>query len=420
MHYGIVTYGSRGDVQPYIALSIGLIAKGHEVTLFANENFAGFVEAYRIHFYPLPGNIEAMVHSPEVLRLLQSGNILAFFRELQKMSRIIQPQVNKVMLLGCAKPDVLVASPLSLIWIYSIAEKLNKKWAIVQLSLPTVPTREFPFAGFAFYNGPWYNLFTHRLIRYIYWRLNKKDINEHRITLELPRLNRSIMKNITDQKILNLYAFSSALIPRPSDWPDYVGITGFLTIPADHRRLIRMEEMPAGLDAWLKEGEPPIYIGFGSIPIPDVKLLSGIIGELIAGTGYRFIFCQGWSELPALPRHEQLFVVKEVNHEWLFPQCKAAIIHGGIGTVAATLKAKIPAIIVSIFADQPLWGKLIDKRKLGVHLPFKRLTTRKLLDAIEKTEDDKMKKNARHTGEMVNAEDGLQAAINALENYFAG
>jgi sterol 3beta-glucosyltransferase len=419
MHYGIVTYGSRGDVQPYIALSIGLMEKGHDVTIFANENFAGLVSSYGINFHSLGGNIEEMVRSKELLPFLRSGNLIAYAKEFKKIMQKLQPEINAQMLQGCKGVDAIVATPLTFTWICSIAEKLNKKWCIVQLSLPTTPTKKFPFAALDIFNFPAFNKFTYALTRYIYWRLNKKDINAHRGTLDLPVLRRSIIKNIDDQKILNLYAFSSALISRPLDWPAHVDITGFLMVPSNKRKLVGMDDVPAGLIDWLHEGEPPIYIGFGSIPIPDTKLLQHIIAELIVGTNLRFIFCQGWSELPALPRHQQLFMVKYVNHEWLFPQCKAAVIHGGIGTIAATLKAKIPPIIVSIFADQPLWGKLIDKRKLGVHIPFKKLTTRKLLAAIERTETVQLKRNARNTGEMINGQDGLSAAIYALENYFA-
>jgi sterol 3beta-glucosyltransferase len=93
--------------------------------------------------------------------------------------------------------------------------------------------------------------------------------------------------------------------------------------------------------------------------------------------------------------------------------------HGGIGTIAAVLKAKISPIIISIFADQPLWGELIDKRKLGVHIPFKKITIRKLLQAIEKTETPELKKNARNTSEMINGQDGINTTIDALENYFS-
>jgi sterol 3beta-glucosyltransferase len=419
MHYGIVTYGSRGDVQPYIALSLGLMEKKYTVTLFANENFKGLITSYGIDFYPLAGNIEEMVRSKELLPFLRTGNLIAYAREFKKMMQNIQPEINEQMLRGCKDLDAIIATPLTFTWIYSIAEKLNKPWAIVQLSLPTTPTKKFPFAAFDMLNFPAYNLFTYRLARYIYWRLNKKEVNAHRSTLDLPPLKRSLIKKMTDQKILNLYAFSSALISRPHDWPAHVDVSGFLTVPPNKRKLVGMEDMPAGLSDWLKEGEPPVYIGFGSIPIPDTKLFSRIIAEMIIGTNHRFIFCQGWSELPTLPRHQQLFMVKYVNHEWLFPQCKCAVIHGGIGTIAATLKAKIPAIIVSIFADQPLWGKLMEKRKLGVHIPFKKLTTRKLLDAIEKVESHELKKNARNTGEMINGQDGSGAAIDALENYFA-
>ncbi|HSZ87363.1 MAG TPA: glycosyltransferase [Puia sp.] len=418
MHYGIITYGSRGDVQPYLALSIGLMERGHSVTLFANENFSSFAENFGIPFYPLPGNIEEMVHSPEVLHVLQSGNIIGFFRELQKMSRIVQPRVNAVMLAGCAKPDVLVASPLATIWIYSIAEKLNKNWAMVQLSLPTVPTKQFPFVGFSFFNTAWYNLFTYRLIRYIYWRLNKKDINEHRKSLELPILKESILKEITEKKILNLYAFSASLIERPKDWPAEVDITGFLTIPEEKRKQLLAEEPPVGMTQWLQNGEAPIYVGFGSIPIPDTKKFAAIIGEILEKTNHRIIFCQGWSELPSIPPHERLFVVKLINHTWLFPQCKTAIIHGGIGTIAAVLSARIPVIIVSIFGDQPLWGKLIATKRLGIHMPFKKLTTKKLLVAISKSQTFKIKQQAFIAGESMRREDGLRRAIDALEVYF--
>ncbi|HSZ85756.1 MAG TPA: glycosyltransferase [Puia sp.] len=419
MHYGIVTYGSRGDVQPYVALALGLQERGHEVTLLANENFKDFVEGHGINFFPLAGNMEDMVRSPKISKLLRSGNMVSYLREMKKLMRTIQPQVNANMLRGAREADVLIASPLTLVWVHSIAEKLHKNWAIIQLSVPAIPTKEFPFAGFDLFNFPLYNLFTYKLVRYVYWQLNKKDINEHRTSLRLPPFEKSVLKKIADQKILNLHAFSPSLIARPKDWPEEIQITGFLTIPGSKRKDQIKDELPiVGLETWLKNGEPPIYIGFGSIPIPNPELLSKILKEIINTTDHRFIFCTGWSDLLNLPRHENLFIIKHANHEWLFPQCKAAIIHGGIGTIAATLKAKISPIIISIFADQPLWGKLIDKRKLGVHIPFRKLTTRKLLDAIEKAETPQLKKNARNTGEMINGQDGIRSAINALENYF--
>jgi sterol 3beta-glucosyltransferase len=303
--------------------------------------------------------------------------------------------------------------------VYSIAEKLQKKWAIVQLSIPTIPTKKFPFVGFAFFNAPWYNLLTYRLIRNIYWRLNKKDINDHRKTLGLQGLRESIIKKIAEQNILNLYALSPSLISRPEDWKENADITGFLTIPPAKRKLNPTEQPAVELIKWLQDGEPPVYIGFGSIPIPDTRKFAAILAEMISTTTHRFIFCEGWSELKDIPQHPRLFTLRSVNHQWLFPQCKTAIIHGGIGTVAAVLSAKIPVIIVSIFGDQPMWGKIITDRKLGIHIPFKQLTRLKTLDAIKKSQTPKIKGNALETGEAINREDGLKSMIHALENYFA-
>lgn len=418
MHYGIITYGSRGDVQPYVALALGLMEKGHEVTLCANENFRVFVEGYGVRFFPLYGNIEAMVHSPELLAVLKSGSAIAYLRQMRNMMQKIQSRVNEDMMQGAANADVLIAGPLTMTWVYSIAEKIDKKWAVVQLSVPAIPTKEFPFASFAFFNAPWFNLLTYKLVRSIFWNINKEDINRYRESLGLPKLKHSILKEIYEQKIPQLYAISPSLIARPKDWDASIDITGFLTIPGGKRKTQVMDQAPDGLVDWLKQGEAPIYIGFGSIPIPKPKLLSRVLADIIDSTNHRFIFCEGWSELPDLPRHERLFVVRYINHEWLFPQCKTAIIHGGIGTIAAALKAKIPPVIVSIFADQPLWGKIIADKNSGIHIPFKKLTIKKLLDAIAATQTFKIKQNAAVIGEGISNEEGVQSAINALENYF--
>jgi sterol 3beta-glucosyltransferase len=418
MHFGIITYGSRGDVQPYIALALGLMERGNRVTLVANENFKTFVENYGVNFYPIHVDIERMVHSSELTAVLKSGNMISYLHKLRKLTKKTQPMVNAEMLSGCTFADALIATPLTLIWVYSIAEKLKKKWAIVQLSIPSIPTKEFPFASLSFFNAPFYNVLTYKLIRDIYWGINKKEINQHRSSLQLPPLNQSILKKIDDQKILILHAISPGLIPRPKDWGNHVDITGFLFIPETNRITNEKQFIP-GLEGWLKKGSPPVYIGFGSIPIPDPELFSQILNEIIKNSGHRIVFCLGWSEIPDLPNDERLFVIRSINHEWLFPQCKAAIIHGGIGTLAAVLKAGIPPIIVSIFADQPLWGKIIVEKGLGFHIPFKKLNSVKLFEAIATINEDKVMQNVAILGERIKKENGLKTTINFLLKYFS-
>jgi sterol 3beta-glucosyltransferase len=414
MHYGIVAIGSRGDVQPYVALALGLMDRGQEATVMAHENFKDFVEGYAVKFLPLEGNVEDMLKSEEGLKVLKSGRIIAFARYLQKTIRKTRESVSQDLYNGCQKADVLVASLLGMPWVDCIAEKSGKKWAIVQLNLPAIPTKAFPLAAMDFFNLPSYNLLTYRIFESFYWRSNKKGINDFRKSLGLPELKTPILKKISDEKIVNLHCFSAALLSRPNDWQAHNDISGFLFLPTN------IEKIQGDLNRWLGSGDKPIYIGFGSIPIPDPELIKSIITELLRTTTHRFIFCLGWSLPINLTAHPRLFKVKSINHQWLFPRCKAAIIHGGVGTTAAALKAKIPLIIISIIADQPWWGKIIARKKLGVHIPFKKLSAQKLISAIEKTQGPQMQQNAVEMGVRINREDGLKQTIDALEKYFAG
>jgi sterol 3beta-glucosyltransferase len=413
MHYGIVAIGSRGDVQPYVALALGLMERGHGATVMAHENFRDFVGGYGVEFISLRGNVEAMLQSEEGMRTLKAGNIVAFTRYLQKITVNTVESIVSDTLEACEKADVLIASLLALPWVQGLAEKLGKKWAIVQLNLPTVMTKAFPMAGLDLLNFPAYNSLTYRFYEFAYHQAGKKLINCFRKSLDLPQLKISLLKKIADEKVLNLHCFSPSLLSRPDDWAPQNQITGFLFLPPTIN-----EKIPGDLIRWLNAGDCPIYIGFGSIPIPNPQLLISILTELLRITNHRFIFCQGWSLPIDQPEHPNLFQIKTISHQWLFPHCKTVIIHGGVGTTAAALNAKIPAIIISIIADQPWWGKIIERKKLGVHLPFKKLSAQKLLSAIEKTQDPEILQNAFDIGEKISREDGLRQTIDTLEKYF--
>jgi sterol 3beta-glucosyltransferase len=288
MHYGIVAIGSRGDVQPYVVLALGLMERGHSTTIMAHENFKDFVEGYGISFHPLNGSVEELMQSAEVKKVLKSGRFLAFARYLQKNIDNTREVVGQELLSGSEKVDVLVTGLLGMIWVDCIAEKLGKKWAVLQLSLPATTTRAFPLAALDGFNFPLYNRLTYRLFNFMYWKTNKKGINLFREKMGLPLLRTLIIKKIAEEKIPNLYAFSPSLLKRPDDWDPCTDITGFLYLKGNR-------EIPQDFIKWLDVGEKPIYIGFGSIPIPDPELFVNILHELLQKTNYRFVFCQGWS-----------------------------------------------------------------------------------------------------------------------------
>jgi sterol 3beta-glucosyltransferase len=413
-HYGIVAIGSRGDVQPYVALALGLKKRGQEASLMAHENFKDFVESYGVAFVPIRGNVEEMLRSDEGMEVIRKGDIISFSRYIKKMNKETAGTIADDIFDTCKKADVLIASLLALPWVDSMAEKLGKRWALVQLNLPTVPTKAFPMAAMDFFDFPAYNIFTHRFFEFTYHNAGKKVLNQFRASLDLPKLRIPLMKQIGIEKIPNLHCFSPSLLARPADWATNYGITGFLFLP-----YTAPDNIPNELTHWLASGEKPVYIGFGSIPVPDPKLLSSCVKYLLDETNHRIIFCSGWSPTIDLPKNHRLYQLRTISHQWLLPQCKAAVIHGGVGTTAAVLQAKIPLVIVSIIADQPWWGKIIEGKKLGVHIPFKKLTPRKLADALAKTQTPGILKNAFTIGEQINREDGLQKTLDVLGRYFS-
>jgi sterol 3beta-glucosyltransferase len=269
-----------------------------------------------------------------------------------------------------------------------------------------------------FFDFPLYNRFTYRVFDLLYTKDYKRQLNEFRQSLGLAPVKGSLLKKIAAEKSPNLYALSPSLLPRPADWDDRSQVTGFIRLPAERREKNAAERVTPELVTWLEAGDKPIYIGFGSIPVPDPPRFARILGRLLAETEYRIVFCQGWSHLAGLPEHPRLFVVPAANHDWLFPRCHAAVIHGGIGTLATGLRSKTPLVVASIVADQPWWGKVIERRGLGVHLPFRQWTTEKLLAAIRRTADTEIRRRVTELGDLMQREDGLKQTIGALEDYF--
>ena len=417
MYFAITTYGSRGDVQPFVSLALGLMDKGHHVTLLAPENFKEFVNEHGVDFHALHGNVEEILRSPEGLRVLKTGNPFSLLRYMQKAGRKLQPIINNDILSGCANADVIISSVLCIPWVKAVAEKLNKNWGIIQFQPPSSPTKAFPFAGLNFFNHPHYNRFTYRLIGTIDWALNKKGINKFRTSLGLNPLKRPIFGRVYSENILNLYCFSNLLIKRPDDWASNTHVTGFIT-SSDRKTAYDLRQMDEDLLRWIDDGEKPVYIGFGSMPIPDPELFSAILTEIVLKTNIRVVFCKGWATLSGIPSHPNLFVLDSANHEWLLPKCSSAIIHGGAGTLAAVLKAKIPLVVISVFGDQPWWGSIIESKRLGIHIPFKKITTARLLAALAIIQTNEYLSNIHKMGEEIRLENGLQMTIRTLEDYF--
>src|SRR6201991_1007825 len=188
MKYGIITTGSRGDVQPFIALALALMEKGHDVTIVASENFRNFVEGFGVQYIPVAGDTEHLINSPEALRLLEGGSIFKFFYHLQKVAAQTADRSNLDILEACSHFDGLITSVLPLPLVYSIAERSGKKCAVVFLSVPPIPTREFPYQVLGSKGHPWINRLSYRMMGLGYAMISKQ-VNKFRKEIGLPTTN---------------------------------------------------------------------------------------------------------------------------------------------------------------------------------------------------------------------------------------
>ena len=418
MNIGIFTYGTRGDLQPYVAIALGLMDKGHKVTLSATEDFKDFVEGFGVTFQPLWGNAETMMNSTEGQSIVQTENSIKLMKYYFKVLHDNREPLRKSYYDAISKIDFIIANAMTLPIVSAIAEKQNKKMALTYFMPPVVPTTEFPLGDFDFLNFSWYNKLTYKIAHYFFWLFVKKDTNEYRNELGLAELKENLVAHIDKQKVLDLYCISQSLIPQPKDWESHHKITGFINIPKQKRDNHFLDQTPTELTGWLSKGDKPIYIGFGSNGIENTTKFIKIINHILEQTTERILFCTGWSRFDNLPKHDNLFVTKYVNHETILPQCKIGIFQGGAGTLATMFRHNLPVIIVSFYTDQPTWGKIVEHRKLGVHIPVKSLTAEKLISAIYFVQKDEIKNNVLKVGQEIRNENGLDNALIEIEKYF--
>jgi sterol 3beta-glucosyltransferase len=418
MNIGIFTYGTRGDLQPYVALALGLMDKGHKVSLSATEDFKDFVEGFGVKFEPLWGNAETMMNSKEGQNILQTENSIKLMKYYFKVLHDNREPLRKSYYQAISKVDFIIANSMTLPIVSAIAEKQCKKVALTYFMPPVVPTTEFPLGDFDFFNFPWYNKLTYKIAQGFFWKFIKQDTNEYRKELGLPELKENLVTYLDKQKILDLYCLSPSLISQPKDWESHHKITGFINIPKQKRETHFLDQTTRELSEWLSNGDKPIYVGFGSNGVGNTEKFSKIITEVLEKTNERILFCTGWSQFNNLPKHKNLFVTKYVNHETILPKCKLGIFHGGAGTLATMLRHNLPVIIVSFYTDQPTWGKIVESKKLGVHIPVKTLSFDKLISAIQKTQTDEIKNSITTIGQQIRDQNGLDNAITEIEKYF--
>ena len=412
MQIAIIAIGSRGDVQPYVALGKGLRDAGHAVKVLASSDFRELVTAQGLEFADVGGGLESVARGMQ--DLLEKGNFLKILASMNAAARQMAPRAAANGLEACRGADRIVAGLGGLGVGFSLAEKLDLPF-LPALVYPFTPTREFPAVLAPLPESPLtapLNRASHRLARRMLWQTARAaDDHARREVLGLPAAGRH-GPFVPGRPIL--YGYSPLVVPVPADWDASNHVAGFWFLPPPAGW-----QPPVDLLDFLQAGPPPVYIGFGSMSSGRPGQAAALVLEALARTGQRGVLYAGWGGLQPGDLPANVYMTGSIPHSWLFPRMAAVVPHGGASTTAAGLAAGVPSVLIPFMGDQPFWGRRVQALGVGPRaIPRRQLTVERLAGAIRRAlTDTDMRAAAAVLGERIRAEDGLRRAVRVIEQF---
>lgn len=412
MHITILALGSHGDVYPFALLGGALRRAGHDVRLVTFESFASMAAGQDLDLHPVGGDAAALMQTGGGLAIAEAGQsvlraLLGIRRSFGAMTAEYarafgHPHLRQTDLIVNQLPGGLYSTDL--------AEKARVPLVHGSV-IPLTRTRAFPMLAFPHWPAtlPGYNRLTYRIAEQLVWHMFRRAVNRwRREALDLPPAPLMGNMGLDGAPVLN--AFSRHVVPRPPDWGDNVHVTGYWFPPEEPW------QPPDDLRRFLNAGSPPVFIGFGSMPLRRPAETTRLLLEAVRHSGQRAILHAGWAGLGTDSLPDYVFAVNYTPYSWLFPRVAAVVHHGGSGTTAAGLRAGIPALIVPFVFDQFYWGRSLHALGVGPPpLPFKNLTVPALAQRLRCMVDDQtMRHRAAALGQQVRAENGLQTAVHVI------
>ena len=406
--------GSRGDVQPLVALALGLQRAGHDVTVSAARDFRPFVEGHGLGFHGFSADVRELLDS-DLGRSWLGHSSHRPMLELKLLTEMVDTWglalVDEVLsLVGSA--DLFISGVLTIDGTDAIVRAGGGRHAVA-LMAPFAPTR----AGWAGVQASRPRSVTRANLvagQVTNWFLAGafgapgREIRR-RLGLAQPSRRQRARLYVDTPTVVGV---SPAVVPQPRDWPPHVRVTGYWFLDG-----AAGWEPDPGLREFLGNGEPPVYVGFGSMSTHDVDGTTATILGAVARAGVRAVVHRGAAGLATDHLPSGVLLVDDVPHDWLFPQCAAVIHHGGAGTTGAGLRAGVPSGVIAHIGDQPFWGRRV--HELGVGAPPLRrhqATADALARMVETLVGSPgIAARAADLGATIRAEDGVSRAVEHLE-----
>ncbi|KAG2873537.1 Sterol 3-beta-glucosyltransferase [Phytophthora cactorum] len=431
----VMIVGTRGDVQPFLAIAQRLQKDGHRVRLATHAIYRDFVTSYGVEFYPLGGDPKELA----AYMVKTGGHLIPTKvetiqkdvpRNLQMIDEILHSTWPAV---SAADPEgggpgvkgepfraqAIISNPVTYGHIH-VAERLGVPLHIM-FPQPWVPTTAFPHP---LANMPYTgksqkrNYLSYKLVDLLMWQGTEGIVNEFRtevLGLRKIRKGDGGRDILLDLHIPHAFMWSPELVPKPKDWGDLYDVVGTVVLKGTASSYTPTPE----LEAFLGTDEGPIFVGFGSMVLEDPKATTKMIIEAARQANVRVLIQSSWSDMAGdLTIPDNIFFLGNCPHDWLMPRVSAVVHHGGAGTTAAGLLAGKPTFIVPFFGDQPFWGWAVQRAGVGVTpCPIEELTTEKLRVAFEGLQSLKMRSRAVEIQQKMQQEDGAEEAVRCFYRH---
>lgn len=407
MRITMICIGSTGDVRPYIILGRELKARGHDVSICAFSIFQETVLKEGMHFKPLPGDAKRFMGS-----FMNGSNGVMFLKQAKDaLVEMIDPMLEALEA-AVEDAEAIIGSYLGQVF-QSLAEARRVPYIQTQY-YPMDQNKYTPIATApGQHMGPAWNLATYRLGHLAVSALEKYYLGEWREKHGMtPRkLSTAPLYEVNGHIVPVLYAMSPLIMPRPANWAENIHMTGFWL-----GKLEDNYEPAPELKAFLEAGDPPVYIGFGSMVSDEMGETLDTVLEAVRRSGVRAILSTGWGGAQ-VPQRDDLYVAEYVPHDWLFQHVSAVVHHGGAGTTAAGILAGKPTLVIPFGGDQPFWGNRVCTLGIGPKpIPRDKLNVERLTRAlVDVTTTKKYAVAVHELGQRLRMESGAQTAADIIE-----
>ncbi len=372
MKFVVAVHGTRGDVEPCAAVSRELLGRGHEVRLAVPPNLVSFVDKAGLPpAVPYGVDSQSQLDAEIFRKYWKIRNPVTTLRELREYITEGWAEMNKTLTSLADGADLILTGTTYQEVAANVAEYHGIPLAAfhyfparansqaLPLPLPPALVRSV-WAGF----------------EWAHWRALKVADDAQRLELGLPKATVRAVRRIVDGGALEIQAYDHVFYPRlDTEWGGRRPLVGTMTLELE-------ADTDDEVSSWIAAGTPPIYFGFGSMPVTSPSDAMAMITDVCAELGERALISSGVWDLADQPRADHVKLVTAVNHNAVFPLCRAVVHHGGSGTTAASVRAGVPTLILWVGADQPLWATQVKRLEVGAALRFSRTTRKSLRDAL--------------------------------------